>query len=344
MWDLSPTSPADEDEGHPGDGYLEWWLRRVADGDPPQEPSESSSTEDRAVILAEQAENDALFESIAAAEAEAEDALQAALRERLEAEAARRAKRAEARAMEAARREAAAQAAARGEAERQAAMEREIQRRVEECVNQKVQEAQNEVLQVPNVFVLLGRLEQALQRTQEQEQKRLELLATMTMLLQNLQEEQQELRKVQAQATTLDIIGQQIGRSMPASSTPKRQPPRVRCGTCDACTQDCRPGARRPNCARWGSAPGTPATSAPSTPARKRGPDGKFIGEGGRVLSPQREKDMGKSILAEQAERAKRKRQVLPTRGPALGGGGHNRPGDGGGGGEPMAEAAQCLL
>ena len=193
MWDLSPTSPADEDEGHPGDGYLEWWLRRVADGDPPQEPSESSSTEDRAVILAEQAENDALFESIAAAEAEAEDALkQAALRERLEAEAARRAKRAEARAMEAARREAAAKAAARDEAERQAAMEREIQRRVEECVTQRVQEAQQEVLQVPNVFVLLGRLEQALQRTQEQEQKRLELLATMTMLLQNLQEEQQE--------------------------------------------------------------------------------------------------------------------------------------------------------
>ena len=254
MWDLSPTSPADEDEGHLGDGYLEWWLRRVADGDPPQEPSESSSTEDRAVILAEQAENDALFESIAAAEAEAEDALkQAALRERLEAEAARRAKRAEARAMEAARREAAAKAAARDEAERQAAMEREIQRRVEECVTQRVQEAQQEVLQVPNVFVLLGRLEQALQRTQEQEQKRLELLATMTMLLQNLQEEQQELRKVQA--TTLDIIGQQIGRSMPSSTAPKRQPPRVRCGTCDACTQDCRPGARRPNCARWGSAP-----------------------------------------------------------------------------------------
>ena len=164
MWDLSPTSPADEgpaDEGHP-DGYLEWWLRRVADGDPPQEPSESSSTEDRAVILAEQAENDALLESIAAAEAQAEDAVkQAALRERLEAEAARRAKRAEARAMEAARREAAAQAAARDEAERQAAMEREIQRRVEECVTQRVQEAQHEVLQVPNVFVLLGRLEQA---------------------------------------------------------------------------------------------------------------------------------------------------------------------------------------
>ena len=108
MWVLSPTSPADEgpaDEGHPGDGYLEWWLRRVADGDPPQEPSESSSTEDRAVILAEQAENDALLESIAAAE----DALKEAAsdeqrRERLEAEAARRAKRAEARAMEAARR------------------------------------------------------------------------------------------------------------------------------------------------------------------------------------------------------------------------------------------------
>ena len=161
MWDLSPTSPAD-DEGHPGDGYLEWWLRRVADGDPPQEPSESSSTEDRAVILAEQAENDALFESIAAAEAQAEDALkEAALRERQEAEAARRAKRAEARAMEAARREAAAQAAARAEAERQAAMEREIQRRVEECVTQRVQEAQQEVLQVPNVFVLLGRLEDA---------------------------------------------------------------------------------------------------------------------------------------------------------------------------------------
>ncbi|OLP94163.1 Uncharacterized protein C31G5.21 [Symbiodinium microadriaticum] len=160
----------------------------------------------------------------------------------------------------------------------------------------------------------------------------------MTMLLQNLQEEQQELRKVQA--TTLDIIGQQIGRSMPASSTPKRQPPRVRCGTCDACTQDCRPGARRPNCARWGSAPGTPATSAPSTPARKRGPDGKFIGEGGRVLSPQREKDMAKSILAEQAARAKRKkRSPSPTRGPALGGD-KNRPGDGSGdGGEAMAEA-----
>ena len=344
MWDLSPTSPADEDDGHPGDGYLEWWLRRVADGDPPQEPSESSSTEDRAVILAEQAENDALFESIAAAEAEAEDALkQAALPERQEAEAARRAKRAEARAMEAARREAAAQAAARAEAERQAAMEREIQRRVEECVNQKVQEAQQEVRQVPNVFVLLGRLEQALQRTQEQEEKRLELLATMTMLLQNLQEEQQELRKVQA--TTLDIIGQQIGRSMPSSAAPKRQPPRVRCGTCDACTQDCRPGARRPNCALWGSAPGTPATSAPSTPARKRGPDGKFIGEGGRVLSPQREKDMAKSILAEQAARAKRKKpSPSPTRGPALGGGGHDRPGDGGGGGEPMAEAARCFL
>ena len=199
----------------------------MADGDPPQEPSESSSTEDRAVILAEQAENDALFESIAAAEAQAEDALkEAALRERQEAEAARRAKRAEARAMEAARREAAAQAAARAEAERQAAMEREIQRRVEECVTQRVQEAQQEVLQVPNVFVLLGRLEQALQRTQEQEQKRLELLATMTMLLQNLQEEQQELRKVQA--TTLDIIGQQIGRSMPSSAAPKRQPPRAR--------------------------------------------------------------------------------------------------------------------
>ena len=344
MWDLSPTSPADEDDGHPGDGYLEWWLRRVADGDPPQEPSESSSTEDRAVILAEQAENDALLESIAAAEAEAEDALkQAALRERQEAEAVRRAKRAEARAMEAARREAAAQAAARAEAERQAAMEREIQRRVEECVNQKVQEAQREVLQVPNVFVLLGRLEQALQRTQEQEEKRLELLATMTMLLQNLQEEQQELRKVQA--TTLDIIGQQIGRSMPSSAAPKRQPPRVRCGTCDACTQDCRPGARRPNCALWGSAPGTPATSAPSTPARKRGPDGKFIGEGGRVLSPQREKDMAKSILAEQAARAKRKKpSPSPTRGPALGGD-KNRPGDGSGdGGEAMAEAARCFL
>ena len=140
---------------------------------------------------------------------------EAALEERrqLEAEAVRRAKRAEARAMEAARRE----AAARDEAERQAAMERKIQRRVEECVTQKVQEAQNEVLAVPNVFVLLGRLEQALQRTQEQEQKRLELLAVMTMTLQNLQEEQQELRKVQAM--TLDLIGQQIGRSMPAAST-----------------------------------------------------------------------------------------------------------------------------
>ena len=276
MWDLSPTSPADDD-GHPGDGYLEWWLRRVADGDPPQEPSESSSTEDRAVILAEQAENDALFESIAAAEAQAEDALkEAALRERQEAEAARRAKRAEARAMEAARREAAAQAAARAEAERQAAMEREIQRRVEECVTQRVQEAQQKVLQVPNVFVLLGRLEQALQRTQEQEQKRLELLATMTMLLQNLQEEQQELRKVQA--TTLDIIGQQIGRSMPSSAAPKRQPPRVRCGTCDACTQDCRPGARRPNCALWGSAPGTPAGTV--NPSAQKGAGWKVYWRG----------------------------------------------------------------
>ncbi|OLP98173.1 Reticulocyte-binding protein 2-like a [Symbiodinium microadriaticum] len=134
----------------------------------------------------------------------------AALEERrqLEAEAVRRAKRAEARAMEAARRE----AAARDEAERQAAMEREIQRRVEECVTQRVQEAEQEVLQVPNVFVLLGRLEQALQRTQEQEQKRLELLATMTMLLQNLQEEQQELRKVHASRLVRWVQQQATGR------------------------------------------------------------------------------------------------------------------------------------
>ena len=77
----------------------------------------------------------------------------------------------------------------------EARLQQEVNKRAEEIVAGKMEQAEAEVHAVPNVLVLLARLQAGLDKFQQHEERQLELIALVSMTLESLQECQKAQQK-----------------------------------------------------------------------------------------------------------------------------------------------------